>query len=143
MTSHDWITTGSTPWNQKAIRAAQAGRNVTGFWHVKVWKAGEYAIRLRRWPQESDQAIRAELAPGDDVPGTKAYRTQRGVAINAVRATISIADVQLEKPVLANDKEVVFRVTLPAGRGRFSARFLDDAGKEFGAYYAYVERIED
>ncbi|HIM29098.1 MAG TPA: N-acetylgalactosamine-4-sulfatase [Planctomycetes bacterium] len=143
LTSHDWITTGSTPWNQKAIRAAQAGGSVTGFWHVKVWKAGQYTIRLRRWPEESGKKIRAALPAGADVPGTKAYRTQVGVSIDAVRSTISIADVQVEQPVSADDEEVVFRVTLPAGRSKLTARFFDAKGKEFGAYYAYVERIED
>ena len=141
LTSHDWITSGSTPWNQSMVRAGQSGKNVTGFWYVTVWEAGEYDIALRRWPRESGKAIRAELPPGADVPGVKPYRARAGVGISAVEATISIADVVAGKSVPSGADEVVFRVKLPKGKSRLAARFIDQAGKEFGAYYAYVSRV--
>ena len=36
LTSHDWITTGSTPWNQSHVRRAMNGKGNTGFWNVQV-----------------------------------------------------------------------------------------------------------
>ena len=33
------------------------GDAVTGFWNVNVVADGEYEIRLRRWPEETDKAI--------------------------------------------------------------------------------------
>ena len=142
LTSHDWITSGSTPWNQSMVRAGQSGENVTGFWYVTVWKEGTYEIALRRWPRESGKAIRAQLPPGADVPGVKPYRARVGVGISAVTATVKIADIMERQDVPPDAQEVVFRVKLPKGKSRLAARFIDEAGKEFGAYYAYVSRIE-
>ena len=55
LTSHDWITTGSTPWNQGHIRKGVDDKKSTGFWYVNVHSAGTYEIELRRWPKESGQ----------------------------------------------------------------------------------------
>ena len=93
LTSHDWITTGSTPWNQSHVRRAMNGDGNTGFWNVKVFEPGEYEFRLRRWPEEIDLEIAAPLAAGAAVPGAKAYRTAQGVAIEPVKATLQIGDV--------------------------------------------------
>lgn len=142
LTSHDWITTGSTPWNQSMVRAGQAGPNVTGFWYVTVYKEGAYEIALRRWPAESGAKIRAALEPGADVPGVKPYRARVGVPISAVKATISIAGVEREMEVPQDAEQVVFRVRLPQGKSKLNARFFDQSGKEFGAYYAYVKLVE-
>jgi hypothetical protein len=61
--------------------------------------------------------------------------------IAAVKATLRIADQELEKSVPPNAKEVVFKMRLAAGVTRMSARFYTDDGQEFGAYYAYVKRL--
>ena len=140
LTSHDWITTGSTPWNQSHIRQAMNGESNTGFWNVMVHAEGEYEIHLRRWPQTANLAIDAPLPAGADVPGAKAYRTTPGKAIYPVKATIMIGDVSAEAPVHAGDKEVVFKIRLPAGKTQLAALFIDSQGKTHGAYYAYVHR---
>lgn len=140
LTAHDWITTGSTPWNQNAIRRALAGDKNTGFWNVNVHEAGRYEIRLRRWPEETDLPINASLAPGAPVPGAKAYRTTPGEAIHPNQASLTIADVEVEKAVKDGDKEVVFVVELPAGKTQMSGLFHSADGKKHGAYYAYVTK---
>ena len=142
LTSHDWITTGSTPWNQAGVRKAQNGDKNTGFWNVKVTKAGNYEIRLRRWPKEADASIDAALPAGAAVPGAKAYRTEPGVAISPTKATIQVGDVTAEKPVKAGAKEVVFRVTLPKGKTRMTALFHSENDTKHGAYYAYVKHLK-
>lgn len=142
LTSHDWITTRLTPWNQSHIRAAMQGKENTGFWNVNVVQPGAYEIRLRRWPAEVDAAIDAPLPPGEDVPGAKAYRTTPGKAISAVRATLTIGDEVFTTDVASGVDEANFRVRLPAGRTTMAATLETADGETYGAYYAYVELTE-
>lgn len=142
LTAHDWITTGSTPWNQSAVRRALTGEKNTGFWNVKVHQAGRYQIRLRRWPEETDLAINAPLEPGPAVPGAKAYRTTMGEPIQPNQASLTIADIEVEKAVNAGDKEVVFEVDLPVGKTRMAGLFHSPDGSKHGAYYAYVKKLD-
>lgn len=140
LTSHDWITTGTTPWNQAAIRRALNGKRNTGFWNVKVYEDGEYEISLRRWPREADLPIDAPLAAGADVPGAKPFRATTGKPISPVEASIEIGDVVATTDVAPGQKEVQFDVTLKAGKTRFTTRFTSADGVEHGAYYAYVRK---
>jgi len=142
LTCHDWITTGSTPWNQASVRKAMGGEANTGFWNVKVAQAGRYEIRLRRWPLEIDLPIEAPLAPGEPVPGSKAFRETPGAAFAAVKATVEIADQQAEAAVQRGAEEVVFTMELPAGVTTLAGRFYNDAGQSIGTYYAYVEKVD-
>ena len=141
LTCHDWITSDLTPWHQGFVRRAMGGEGNTGFWNVQVVADGNYEIRLRRWPVEVDRAIRSDLAPGDAVPGERAFRTEPGKAFQAARAKIQIGGVEYQADVPADAKEVVFRLPLTAGTTTLSGRFYDAAGDWIGAYYAYVERL--
>ena len=138
LTSHDWITTGSTPWNQAHIRKATNRDKNTGFWNVKVVEEGDYEIRLRRWPEEVDEAIAAGLPPGADVPGAKAFRTVPGKKIRPVKATLKIGELVVESEMEPGAKEVVFNVKLKAGKTRMAGRFVTGSGDRYGSYYAYV-----
>lgn len=138
LTSHDWITTKMTPWNQSQVRAAMNGGQNTGFWNVYVHEAGNYEIRLRRWPETADLPINASLKPGDPVPGVKAMRETPGKSINPVQATIRIGEITADSPVKPGDKEVVFNLKLKQGKTRMTALFVGEQGEEHGAYYAYV-----
>jgi arylsulfatase B len=140
LTSHDWITSGSTPWNQSHIRKAVNGDRNTGFWNVYVHEAGQYEVRLRRWPEEANLAINASLPPGADVPGVKAYRTSAGQAINPSQASLSIAEIEMETEVKPGDHEAVFNLELPKGKTRMLALFHGAKGQEHGAYYVYVTK---
>ncbi|MCG8652069.1 MAG: sulfatase-like hydrolase/transferase, partial [Pirellulales bacterium] len=140
LTSHDWITTGSTPWNQAHIRKAMTGKPNTGFWNVKVVEDGVYEIRLRRWPAEADRSIDSALPPGAPVPGVNAYRTTRGKAIAPTKATLRIGDVSSTQPVAAGVKEVTFELNLKAGKTQMEALFETADGQQYGAYYAYVTK---
>lgn len=140
LTSHDWITTHLTPWNQGQIREAMAGEENTGFWNIEVAAPGEYEIRLRRWPREADAAIDAELPAGEAVPGDRAYRARIGKAVAVRTAKIEIAGQTAEQTVPAGTHEAVFRLSLDAGQTRLTATFETEAGETIGAYYAYVEK---
>ena len=140
LTSHDWITTGTTPWNQAAVRRAQNGPANTGYWNVKVAAAGPYTIELRRWPREVDQAIDASLPAGQPVPGAKAFRETPGKSIHPVKAKVTIGKLTKEMEIPPDAKQVTFEMDLPEGPQQLSARFVDAAGTEHGAYFVYVER---
>lgn len=140
LTSHDWITTGSTPWNQAHIREAMRGEENTGFWNVHIVEEGEYTIRLRRWPAEADKALDAGLPVGEDVPGERAFRARPGKAIQPVRARLEVGDVSVSEDVEAGAQEVVFRLPLERATTRLTATFITADGTEYGAYYAYISR---
>ena len=141
LTSHDWITTGSTPWNQSHVRRATNGKGNTGFWNVNVTEPGKYSFRLRRWPEEIDEPISAMLPPGAAVPGVKAYRETPGKAIDPVRAKIEIAGQTATKLVDDGALEVEFELELPAGKTKLSTVFETEAGEIFGAYFVYVTKL--
>lgn len=138
LTSHDWITTGSTPWNQKHIRNATTGDRMTGFWNVKIVEDGEYEFRLRRWPEEIDQPINAAIPAGEEVPGEQAFRAVPGKKIEPIRATLQIGDKHVEARVNPVDKEVVFNLNLKAGKTRLTTLFHTKEDKTYGAYFVYV-----
>jgi arylsulfatase A-like enzyme len=140
LTSHDWITTKMTPWNQSQIRNAMNGAPNTGFWNVMVYEDGDYEIRLRRWPETAGLPINAALPPGAPVPGQKAFRSTPGKPINPVKASIRIGEVSAETSVNPGDKEVVFDLKLKQGKTRMAALFIGEQGEEHGAYYAYVTK---
>lgn len=140
LTSHDWITTRMTPWNQSQVRKAMNGDENTGFWNVNVVEDGEYEFRLRRWPDESNASIDQELPPGADVPGVKAFRTTPGKKINPVEATIQIGDKTMRSKVNPGDDQVVFNLKLKAGKKRLTTLFKTKDGAEFGAYFVYVTK---
>jgi arylsulfatase A-like enzyme len=140
LTSHDWITTGSTPWNQSHVRRAVNGDANTGFWNVNVVEDGEYEFRLRRWPQETDLSIAAPLAPGAAVPGANAYRTTPGKRFQPTKASLTIGEATANASVPAGAKEVTFQLKLQAGKTRLSALFETATGEQYGAYYVYVTR---
>ncbi|MEX1026461.1 MAG: N-acetylgalactosamine-4-sulfatase, partial [Candidatus Paceibacterota bacterium] len=140
LTSHDWITTRSTPWNQQHVRTALKGEGNIGFWNVEVVEAGDYVVRLRRWPEETGAVIDAGLPAGEDVPGAKAYRAVPGKSIKPVTATLQIGDVAAEQAVAEGDEEVTFQVKLKPGKTRMHATFETAGGETYGAYYAYVEK---
>lgn len=139
LTSHDWITSEMTAWNQAQIRSALKGEKNTGFWNVKVVADGDYTIRLRRWPFESNQAIRASLPPGDPVPGARAFRQAKGVAIDVDRARLKVGQQQWEATIADDAIEVVFDVSLKAGDYPLEAIFYREQDEPYGAYYVQVE----
>lgn len=140
LTSHDWITTNSTPWNQQHIRRALNGEGNTGFWNVEIVSEGDYVVRLRRWPEEAGAAIDAALPAGADVPGVKAYRAVPGKAIEPRVARLRIGDLATEQAVAEGDEEAVFQVRLKPGKTQMEATFATADGEIYGAYYAYVEK---
>ena len=126
LTSHDWhASTPLIPWSQENILN---GMKSNGFWAVEVARDGTYEIALRRWPAEVDAPITGTI------PG--------GRAIDATEARLTIADVDVTRPVPQDAAAVTFRVELKAGKTRLQTWFTDDKGASRGAYFVYVKRLD-
>lgn len=138
LTAHDWINDSMPPWHQSSIRKAQKG---TGFWALNVEKAGKYRVALRRWPEQLNRAIDADVAPGKPVPGLEAYRETPGVGIAAKTAILKMGDIDLKKPVKKGAEEVVFEVNLPVGDVDMYGYFDTGNNKLIGSYYAVVKKL--
>lgn len=141
LTAHDWLLQDElmSPWNHSAIRAEKG--ETEGFWAVDVESAGRYRIDLRRWPVEANQPIAADIPPGEDVPGVKAYRTTPGIGFPAKTATLEIAGQTVEAEVPENAAVVSFELDLPAGVTQLKGTFTAADGKRLGSYYAVVEKL--
>lgn len=140
LTSHDWITTGSTPWHQGHIRKGINSKSNLGHWNVKFVEAGEYTFRLRRWPAEVNAAIDAPLPPGSDVPGVRALRTEPGKVVPAAKATVTVGDLTKSVSVKSGDAEATIHLQVPAGKAKLTTTFETADGETYGAFYAYIEK---
>lgn len=144
LTSHDWITTGSTPWNQGHIRKGEDSKKSTGFWHVNVHAAGTYEIKLRRWPEESNRAINSGMKAGLPVPGSRAFRETPGREFRTLNtAHVEIFGKKHSTEFKQMDVEATFRIQLTAGKTKLLASFTGPEKQSVGAFYAYVTRLED
>ena len=143
LTSHDWITERSTPWNQEHIRKAWDNKTDYGFWAVDIKRSGIYEVELRRWPKEANMEITSELLPGSKTPGQNGYRTSPGKPFKAVNAHLILGGQELSAPVGIKDKSISFKINLELGRDELWARFTDDSGGSIGAFYVYVTRLEE
>jgi arylsulfatase B len=143
LTSHDWITTGSSPWNQKHIRDGVTKPGNLGFWYLTVEEAGDYEIELRRWPNEgkvADVAITAPIPGGAPVPGGPAFRETPGKAVPAKTANIEIQGHKLSSDVPEGATNIKFDITLEAGPAELFATFVGEKGEVTGAFFAYVKK---
>lgn len=142
LTAHDWLLPEEkmSPWNHSAIRAEKG--EAQGAWAVNVEQAGRYRIELRRWPVEANKPIAADLPPGADVPGVKAYRTTPGKGFPATKASLEVAGQKAESKIADPQATgVTFELDLPAGVTKLSGTFTAADGKQLGAYYAVVQRL--
>jgi arylsulfatase len=101
-----------------------------GHWNVRVERAGEYEIALRRWPAEVDLPLDAPCGP-------------QSRALSIAGAKLAVAGRELTTAAKSGDKFIAFRVALPAGPDRLQGWFVDANGRDLsGAFYATVRRLE-
>ena len=114
---HDWHppAQAQSPWNQGHIRS---GLVANGFWVIDVTRPGKYQFELRRWPDHVDQSI------------------------EATHARLKIADVDVSQPVPAGATKTTFTVGLQPGKTRLRTWLTTPDGKERGAYFVYIRRVE-
>jgi arylsulfatase A-like enzyme len=140
LNSHDWRNDPvECAWNQSLVRAGLA---CNGYWEIDVAASGRYRFELRRWPRLEDRPI-VQGIPGEVV----AYYHLRdsyggGRALPLVSARLRVADHDETRPIAPEDSCVVFIVDLCAGETLAQTYLYDAEGKDIGAYYVYVERVE-
>jgi len=124
LTSHD--IHGQVCWDHIHVKRNQ---RCDGFWTIEVAREGTYEFGVRRWPKESDIAIR-------DVPeGTKAFKP--------THARLKVGDYDATLPIRDGDKAAVFSVRLAPQRTRLQAWLINDIenGEVNGAFYVDVHRL--
>ncbi|VGO14502.1 Arylsulfatase [Pontiella desulfatans] len=119
LTSHDWLVEG-VAWNQGQIAGGKSAK--PGHWAIKVVRAGNYEISLRRWPAEADQPINS----GD-----------YGKAFGYTQARLRIGDADQTIEIPEGAKEVTFKVQLEKGVTSLAPLFMG-GGVEATPYYAYI-----
>ena len=118
LTSFDWYTGG--PPNQRAIQAAPTeGHLVNGFWAIEVMRAGSYRITLRERPPEADYPI------------------------DGRSASLQVGNQRLDRPIPELATSVAFDFNLERGKTTMQSTFTNDKGVGRGAYFAYVELLQD
>ena len=65
-----------------------------------------------------------------------------GRAIPLVSARLRVADYDGTQPIAPGDKFAAFTVDLQAGETLAQTYLYDAEGRDIGAYYVYVERVE-
>ena len=148
LNAHDWISPSNQmpPWNQGAIRS-KTSKNYKpvfdGYWALKVLEAGEYKVKISRWPLMLKHPICSSLEAGENVPGwSVAYRANKGTAFPCQEACIRLDGNIIEtKEVNPTDTEISFTVKLTEGSHQLAPFFKLNDGKELGAYYASVEKL--
>ncbi len=133
---------GDVAWNQGHILLAKRS---TGRWAVDVEQPGDYRVSFRRWPEELDLPLDAEVAR-EEAARIPYVDTPASVRIQPTHARLEIFDHVETMPVKPGAKEVTFRLQITqTGMTHLEAWFVNaetDDPHEQGAYYVYVERIE-
>ncbi|HUT94041.1 MAG TPA: arylsulfatase [Thermoguttaceae bacterium] len=117
LVSHDWHPPDQrlSPWNQGQVRSGMIGN---GYWSIEVMQPGRYEFELRRWPDHVDESI------------------------EATAARLKIADVEVSQPVPPGATKSTFTVPLQPGKTRLQTWLTLPDGRERGAYFVYIRRVE-
>jgi len=115
---HDWHVANQSlsSWHQGHVRSGHLGN---GFWGIDVQRDGTYEFELRRWPDHVNQPL------------------------EATRARLKIADVDVSQPAFSKDSKSTFQVKLKAGKTRLQTWLTTPEGKTRGAYFVYVRRVDE
>lgn len=120
----------------------RSGINTNGCWFVEVEKDGLYEFELRRWPKESGKGIRESvpeiLSEQNDINLNKKGERPVGVALDIIRARLSVNGHDVSQEVTDNDKSIIFELPLKKGDATVRAWFYDANDKDRCVYYVYV-----
>lgn len=136
MTCHAWHDCFEMCFSQRHTRQGIDGN---GFWSVRVIDPGTYEIELRRWPKESNLAIRA-ACEGMEATDSKENKPA-GRAYNVVEVMVDIAGQKKTSVVEGHETHITFTLDLEPGDYNLRTRFTNDDLSYIGAYYAYVRFV--
>lgn len=118
-------------WKPEQVSAGMKNKNNTHA--LEIEKSGWYEISCRRWPKECPGPILG--IPSKNPKNLYEYKT-----ISPKKVRISIANQMLEKEILKNDEEVVFKVKLEKGKTFLENDFIEGKQK-YGVYYTYIKSL--
>ncbi len=117
LSARDWHpTAGTVPWRQAWID--DPARDANGYWIVDVLRAGAYEFELRAYPREAG------------LPGGVCW------------ARLRVGKAECAKSLGESELCARFQLDLEPGRKRLESWLHTADGRERGAYYVYVTRIE-
>lgn len=118
LTSQEWVMPiGSPPWNHAHVVKRMISN---GPWWLEVAKEGKYRISLSRWPPYLNRSIES---------------TQASIEIGGQQLS-----TQIDDPNVTPTAD--FEVDLAAGPTELLTTLTTPDGREHGAYFARVERVE-
>lgn len=119
-------------------RQIRIGAPKNGTWHLAVDTPGTYELELRRWPLESQLALRDAPPQQRVTDGT----LPAGKPLPIAAGRLSIGDFESTQPAANGAHSITFRTDLSPGPVEMQTAFLDDEGNEIcGAYYVYVRKL--
>ncbi len=134
LTCHDWHSEQLPPWHQNHIRE---GKVNNGYWLLDVQRAGEYVIRLYRWPPYLQKKLSDTMKMGDKVPGGVPFK--QGLSLNLSSAKVHIQDKIYNQKSSVLAKYFEFNVSLKKGPAALQTWLLDGLKRDRGAYYVEIE----
>ena len=118
LSARDWHPTrGRVPWRQSWID--DPAYDAEGFWMIDIVQDGSYQFKLGVYPETA--------------------RKSSGI----VSARLQINDLILVTETAEVDEFAQFTLDLAAGRARLETWLTSADGRQRGAYYVYVERLEN
>ena len=138
LTAYDWYW-GKRVFNWPHLRAGDKGN---GKYKIVFEEGGSYNLSLRRWPKEAEAGIRASVpvfTPFDPYLGD----LEEGKALDIIQARVTLGDKTLTAPVDENDMSVTFTFEVEKGETFLQTWFIDSLGDEFGAYYVYINKLNE
>ena len=153
LSSHDWMEVVKT--RRHARSKARRGRHtppfshnyvrrgnlLNGYWDVEIKRAGKYEIKLMRWPEEADTAIRAGI-PASTIPIPGGEPFGEGKALDIENARLEIQDYENTIPVTDEMKAAAFVVDLDKGKTKLKTWFTGKNELSLGAYYVSIKKVE-
>jgi len=114
--SHDWLVENQndSAWHQVHV---SRGHLASGPWAVQVTQDGRYRFDLYRWPKHLNQAMQCK------------------------NARLKIGEVEVEKEIPLDATEARFELNLKAGPAMLQSWLTNEQGRQFGAYFVWVERL--
>ncbi len=135
LTCHAWHGNPVMAYSQTHVREGITG---SGYWTLDVENAGPYTFELRRWPKESDLALRDTV---EEIPkNEKTHLRPQGKIYPISQAMLSIFDNVYSMQLNGDEKSATFTIDLKQGKTKLQTWFLCEDGETLGAYYIYIKR---
>jgi len=146
LTSHDLRNDqGDGVWNQGQVRR---GDVCSGYWEVKVERAGRYELALYRWPPDAGHALGAGINGADvgfrrdAIAPSDWWLYQGGTALAVETARVEVGGQTQAVSVDGGERAATICLELPAGEAQLRAWFAGADGLMQSPYYVEVRRID-